>query len=335
MEKRQDAENKNGRTVNGYIGTYFSENSRGVYRFSFDTENGRLTGPELFYEAGNAKWISLYGKRLAFPMEKNERAGTCFLHTENGEIKCADEILEERHAPCYILQEGNFAYTANYHDGTVMVYRMEKGKPELVNCLESGEGAGCHQVLLHESLLLLPCLEQNRIRLFDREKKFAPAGEISFPEGCGPRHGVFNRAHTRFYLVSEWSNELFVFQVKDGDFRPVQTLPLLREGGQGGAAAAIRLTRDEHFLYVSIRGENMLATVDVGGRKAFIRGYVSSGGVHPRDFILSPNERFVLTANRQEGGIVCRRRDTESGELREITDRIQMPEGVALAWEEQ
>lgn len=319
---------------NGYIGTYFSEDSKGVYRFTFDDGSGQMTAPELFYEAKNAKWVSLLQNRLVFPIEKERGAGTCFLELENGGIRESFEMLEENSTPCYILQDGGLIYTANYHDGTVMVYRIKKDGPEVAGRLESGEKAGCHQILLHESWLMVPCLEQNRIRLFDRTNGYVPAGEIRFPEGCGPRHGIFNAAHTKFYLVSEWSNELFLFGVKGKEFSLLQKLPVLPKGNGGAAAAAIRLTCGERFLYLSVRGENLLAAVDVSREKAFISGYYTSGGAHPRDFILSGDERFLLTANRQAGGIVCQRRDPDRGRLEGIESRIEMPEAVSLVLEE-
>lgn len=40
--------------INGFIGTYASENSKGVYRFTFDTVSGTLGKTELFYEAKDA-----------------------------------------------------------------------------------------------------------------------------------------------------------------------------------------------------------------------------------------------------------------------------------------
>ena len=40
-----------------------------------------------------------------------------------------EEFLEEKQTPCYILQDGSSVYTANYHEGNVMVYHLEKGVP--------------------------------------------------------------------------------------------------------------------------------------------------------------------------------------------------------------
>jgi len=138
-------------------------------------------------------------------MRKEGHAGTCFLRLRDGKADYAYEILEERTAPCYILQEGEFVCTANYHEGTVMVYSVKDKKPDIVARIENGEEAGCHQILIHGQDMMVPCLEQDKIRMFDMDNGFALSGEIMFPEGSGPRHGVFNREHTKLFVVSERS----------------------------------------------------------------------------------------------------------------------------------
>ncbi|RGZ01288.1 beta-propeller fold lactonase family protein [Clostridium sp. AM58-1XD] len=330
---QKEAEAKN--LLNGYIGTYYSEKSKGIYQFSFDPVSGRMTEPELFYEAPNAKWVSLNGSSMAFPVERNGRAGTCFLKLKDGEVSHKEEILEEKQTPCYVLQKNDFVYTANYHEGTVMVYRLDDGTPFVVKRIENGAGAGCHQIMLHETYLMVPCLEQNKIRLFDMTDHYIQAGEILFPEGSGPRHGIFNRDHTRLYVVSEWSNELFVFRVHGKEFVLIQSISVLPEGGEGSnrenaASAAIRLTKDEAYLYISVRGADLLAVFEIREDKAAAIQHISCGGAHPRDFILSENEDFILTANRFGGGIACIERDRKSGLLKSVRHRIDMPEAVSL-----
>lgn len=350
--------------VDGFIGTYASEQSEGIYHFLFNIESGQMTDPELFYKADNAKWVCLDGSSMTFPVEKQGRAGTCFLELQNGEVTCSREILEETQTPCYILQEGAYVYTANYHEGTVMVYHLKDGIQTLVKRIENGAKAGCHQILLHRGYLMVPCLEQNRIRLFDITRDFIPAGEILFPEGSGPRHGVFNREHTKFYVVSEWSNELFVFRVYGREFVLSETLSILNKSGGAGikagdagredeaekseektekkpektgikkaskdAAAAIRITEDGRFLYVSVRGADILAVFEIREDGPCVIQVIPCGGVHPRDFILSENEKFLLAANRYAGGIVCFERDKNTGLLKNTGLHIDMPEAVAL-----
>lgn len=321
-----------------YIGTYYSENSKGIYHATFDAESGRMTEPKLFYEARNAKWICLTGRSMVFPIEREGLAGVCFLDSDGETANYMGEILEERQTPCYVLQSGRYVYTANYHEGNVMVYHIKEGKSSLVKRIENGHGAGCHQIILHEKYIMVPCLEQNKIRLFDTLNDYQPAGDINFPDHSGPRHGIFNKAHTQFYAVSEWSNELFIFQVNGKEFTLVQTLSVLPKDGyeekSKPAAAAIRLSRDEKFLYVSVRGIDIITVFQLReetDKTAAIIQHFTCGGIHPRDFVLSQNEKYMLVANRFEGGIVSIERDRKSGLLLQIRDSVSMPEGVSLA----
>ncbi len=76
--------------------------------------------------------------------------------------------------------------------------------------------------------------------------------------------------------------------------------------------------------------------MDLTQEKAAVADFavISSAGVHPRDFIISPDGRFLLIANRQEGGIVCRETEPESGRVKEVRSRITMPEAVSVILEE-
>lgn len=67
--------------LTGYIGTYASPQSLGIYRFSMDLDNGNLSRPELYYDALDCKYLSLYGTLLAAPRKRDGQAGICLLDT--------------------------------------------------------------------------------------------------------------------------------------------------------------------------------------------------------------------------------------------------------------
>lgn len=360
--------------LTGYVGTYSSPDSEGVYRFGFDPESGTLSGPQLYCGAVDAKWVSLRDNRLVFPIK--EPSGTGIRVVDDFREVAQATNSEDSDTPCYIQQSaGGYIFTANYHQGAVTVYRLlpNPGDHEPISAagdgvrvgletattyspwaepgiefsvlkrLELGNEAGCHQILLHDDYLMVPCLQQHKIRIFDRTANYAEVATIVFPHGSGPRHGVFNFEHTKLYVVSEWSNQLFVFDVDGLDFQLRQVLDLLPEGAgdyatrngpdESAAAAAIRLSRDERFLYISVRFRDELIVLDVGGAEARIVQRTSCGGEHPRDFILSPDERHVIVANRTRGGIVAFARDKEDGQIGAEMGRIPLAEGVSLAWE--
>lgn len=60
-------------SLTGFLGTYASPESLGIYRFTIDLRNGAMSYPELYYEAPDCKFLSLKDSLLASPLK--ERAG--------------------------------------------------------------------------------------------------------------------------------------------------------------------------------------------------------------------------------------------------------------------
>lgn len=61
----------------------------------------------------------------------------------------------------------------------------------------------------------------------------------------------------------------------------------------------------------------------------FLHGYDVKGD-HPRDMILTPDEKFVLIANKESGSLVSYRIDAKSPDRLEYCDRIEIEQGVAV-----
>lgn len=313
-------------TIIGYAGTYASPESAGVYRFTLDGESGAVSPPELFCPAPDAKYLSLREGLLAAPVVRQDGAGVILLNVETGR---AVERLTERIAACHVAQDETRVYTANFHEGTVRVY----GKPDLapVGVISIAPGAGCHQVLLHKGNILVPCMELDAIRVFDAAT-LAPAGEIAFPAGSGPRHGVFDREHRRLFVAGQRSHSVFSFRVEGKGLSLEGEFPVLERWEPDDETAAIRLSPDERYLYVSVRGPDVIAAFRVDGGRLVPGQRVSSGGKHPRDFALSPDGRFLLAANRFGGGIVCFRRDADTGEIGPVCGRAELPQVVSIVF---
>lgn len=321
--------------VTGYYGTYATPESQGLYRFDFDPETGRLENRQLAYPALDCKYLSCHGSTLACPVSQNDRAGLCLLELDAGAPLLMGTAMTEGVTANYVTQDDDYVYTANYHEGGVLIYKKETAGPRLVRCIETGAGSGCHQVLFHGHYLMAVCLLKDRIYLYDREREDALAGEIAFPKGTGPRHGIFSPDHRHLYVVSELSNGLFTFDVEDDSFRLTGKIPVLQEegcpAGAVPASAAIRLGPEGRTLTVSTRGTDTLTvfTTMQKGRPTVVQT-IGCGGRHPRDFIITGDGRFLLVANREQGGIVCFRRDPESGELSDIVGQLDAPQAVSL-----
>jgi 6-phosphogluconolactonase len=145
--------------------------------------------------------------------------------------------------------------------------------------------------------------------------------------GGAVRHLVFTPNGRFLYAIDEFDSALTVFRYKHGALRKLETLSALPPGAtakRGGSEVAI--DRSGRFLYVSIRGEeNKIAVfaLDRGTGHPSPIQFVSTGGIMPRHFALSPDGAWLAVANQNSHSIVWMRRDARSGKLEEKAQRTQ------------
>ena len=371
--------------LEGYAGTYASAENKSLWRFAVDTETGILTQPKPVLEAADSKYLfvrkqnvhvgeqehksetlactegKVQPQLLAVPRKVNGRAGLAVVNVATDPLQVVGEYGEEQDCPAYVTGDGEFWYTANYHDGGIRIYKLTEtsnfpgneklptailtgedaaggekncgnalANLQLIHKLETGRESGCHQIILAGPFLLACCLVRDQILIYDRTRNWQQVGTIDFPKGTGPRHGIFTRDGQTLFVVSELSNELFVFQ----NLKLVSAQPLLEQNDLPAAAAAIRLSPDEKFLYVSVRERNVICVLALAGVTATKIQEVPCGGDHPRDLVLTPDGKFVLAVNRYPGSIVSFSRDQASGKIGKAISSINIPQAVSVVFTE-
>ena len=192
--------------MHGYIGTYTTGRSQGIYRFTFDPDTGALSEPILFAAVRNPKCVARKGSILASAIELEGRAGVALWDARHPCTPPFSMCCPEKQTPCHLRFSGSSLLAANYHEGLFTVYRTDSHNLSCATQIACGEKAGCHQSLGRRGFILVPCLEQDQVRIFDR--KFSPRGVILFPAGSGPRHGIFHPKDRTLWMVTERSHEL-------------------------------------------------------------------------------------------------------------------------------
>jgi 6-phosphogluconolactonase len=133
---------------------------------------------------------------------------------------------------------------------------------------------------------------------------------------------------------------LTVLRYNHGTLRKMETLSALPPGAtvkRGGSEIAV--DPSGRFLYVSIRGEeNKIAVFALNQRTGHPSPvqFVSSGGIMPRHFALSPDGSWLAVANQKSDSIVWLRRDPQSGRLTEPAqhgDKVPSPTCVVFVRE--
>lgn len=120
-----------------------------------------------------------------------------------------------------------------------------------------------------------------------------------------------------------------------GAFTLVETLSTIpNDWTAHNGAAAIRLTRDGQFLYVSNRGFNSIAVFETSadGHLTLIDN-VPTEGDFPRDFNLSATEEFLVVVNQNTDNATLFERNATTGKLSLCQKDVFVPEGVCVAFE--
>ena len=248
--------------------------------------------------------------------------------------------------PCYVSTDGHFLAVANYSGGTLATYRLrEDGSIGPMDTLVvSGTGGpdmtrqdrphvhcaiftpdGKHLLFSEFSADEIGCMDIGP----DGIRNYCRAATLH--ADYGPRHLLFDASGTHLYVIGELSGDITVFDYAAGTLTERQVIKADRLDARG--AADIHLSPDGRFLYASLRlrGDG-ISVFEVGadGTLTYV-GYQATG-IHPRNFNITPNGRFVLVACRDTDAIEIYARSAETGLLTFTGRVIPVSRPVFVGW---
>lgn len=300
----------------GYVGTYTSEKSEGIYAFSY--ENQTITDVHLFTKVRNPKYLAWMNDYIVAVCDFEEGSGVAVFDLNGNEI---DHIVFEAFTSCYVGVKDNLIFTAHFHSGDVTLLRFENNHLELVKRTHIKEKAGCHQVIPYKDQYLVTCLFMDQIKILNQD--FNVVDEISFEEGAGPRHAVFSDDEKYLYVVGELSNLLYVVDMHAKKI--VNTVELLENGlSHVKDTAAIR--KKDDYLYVSTRTQDVITALHVSGKDVKRIQVTSCAGKHPRDFVIVDDD--IIVANRFSDSLSVL--PIEHAYIQGAVSTLTIPEGVSI-----
>ena len=345
-----------------YIGTYTEEsNSNGIYTYHFNQENGTF---ELLSSAtaANPSFVTLSpdGKRLYAVSEYNDgRQGAYSFDVSEDKVQLSNpiflptapkEALPRAGAdPCHIVTDGKYVITANYTGGDISVFSLDaKGRlqPEVQNIAFEGKTpervAHIHCIIPtpDKKYILATDLGNDRVYRFRYNKKARKNAEVltaqrvayEVSDGQGPRHLTFSKDGRFAYLINELGGECVVLSYRKGKLKEVQRIMADEGGGRG--SADIHISPDGRFLYTSHRlKKDGIAIFAIDPKKGSLTkiGYQHTG-IHPRNFAITPNGKYLLVACRDDNKIQVFQRDEETGELTETPEEIEIDKPTCIVF---
>ena len=333
------------------IGGYTKHESEGIYQFDFigagheaHLEQGRnvvkVGGPTSFQKAGD----------LIFTI-KNENGQGGIAAYRRG--KLVSQLVHDGSSPAYvgINQDKRLLYTANYHTGMLSVISYdEQGQLTLLDQVKHEDralGPKPEQDTAHPHYFdetpgghLVSCdLGQDRVDFYAfKDGKLSHLASYQNEDGFGTRHLVFDPSGQYFYVAGELSSQVNVVKFDETSwmFQNVATYSTIpADWDKHNGAAAIRMSKDGRFIYVSNRGNDSIAVFEVKADHTLkLIQRVSTFGEFPRDFNWDEEEAYVVAANQNTNNATLYARNAADGSLTPLVKNIQVPEGTRVLFTE-
>ena len=246
--------------------------------------------------------------------------------------------------PCNVLLLDGHLITSNYTGGSVSVFPIGQDGllgPQNWQFAPSWPAhitPHIHQAILSPDgkYVFVNDLGSDAVYRFDRTGGNHPLGsdELAWKfrglNITGPRHGTFSPDGKFAYLLSELGDQLNVFRYEDGKLSSVHSLKAYSGNGKG--SADIHFSPDGRFLYTSHRLKNdgiSIFSVNPQTGRVKRTGYRKTG-IHPRNFAITPNGRFLLCACRDSNAIEIYTIDQNDGSLADTGKRIELGAPVCI-----
>jgi 6-phosphogluconolactonase (cycloisomerase 2 family) len=341
------------------VGCYSDGTTAGIGVYDFDTQNAdiQLVSEKKEVLDPNYLAISTDEKFVYSTSETGDKssASAFTFDKSTGVLSLLNQHYTEGQHPCYIsINKGKtFAVTANWSGGSISVFPIaEDGSLKPVsqvfdmNKLDVSDApvAHLHSVVLSpdEKYLFAADMGHDKIYKFNVDVNASDTfliqdveGTTALEAGAGPRHLIFHPNEKYLYCLNELSGFITVFDYSDGHLNALQSIASDTTPGIGGKGSAdIHLSPDCRFLYSSNRLKNDgIAIFSVNPEDGLLTKVAyQETGIHPRGFILSPDGRFLLCANRDSNNVQIFSRDEETGLLTNTGKEILIGSPVTLKW---
>ena len=338
------------------IGSYSDGKTPGISVYDFNLQDADFKFVSELKNVLNPSYLVVSpDKKMVYSVnETSEGAVSSFRFDKStGTLSLVNSQTTEGADPCYINIDNtqHFILTANYTGGSISVFPLsDSGKiqpiSQLVDFNDKNDmrASHIHTVVFSpdNEYIFATDLGKDQITRFKVDlqaidKKFLKEDGTVIPleKGSGPRHLDFHSTKNFAYCINELSGKVTAFQYNTKEFTPIQyiasdTTTVREKKG----SADIHVSSDGKFLYASNRLNNdgiALFSIDLDTGLLTWAGYQKTG-IHPRNFIISSNGKYLLCANRDSNTVQIFAIDQQTGLLTDTGKEIRLDKPVCLKW---
>ena len=336
------------------VGSYATPQEEGIKVYAWNHEKGEATYVSGLTGISNPSYqvVTADGERIYSVGEDEGLTSTAHalsFDKANGKLTLLNTQLTQGGAPCYIniTPDGKSVVTANYMGANISLIPLEaSGRlTENVKTIAfTGEGEiknrqdqphlHCVEFTPDGKHLLANDLGTDKIHVFPLDSVGKPdekaTFDVSLEPASGPRHLCFSNDGRFAYLINEISGKVTTLSYDGKGLTPIQYIESDTVNAQG--SADIHLSPDGKFLYASNRLKaDGIAIFSVNQETGLLTkaGYQLTG-IHPRNFVMTPDGKYLLVACRDSNVVQIFERDEKTGLLIDTGKKIETSKPVCL-----
>lgn len=308
-----------------YVGAYSSEDAS-LYNVHFDSKTEELSVVSENNDSLNPVHILIKDDILFSANELDDVARvSSFRINQDGTLKLINRIDGKGYGTCDITISDNILYAANYGSGNIfsVVFEEDGLLSEFMSNMEHiGKEPRAHSTILSKNKKYLYEANLGLDKIFSYEvypegiiRNLPTQKSVSLNPYEGPRHMTISEDGKYLYVINEYGNSIYSYQLDEdsGKLSFVDKIQLVDD--VECYSADIHFSKDQKYLYASLRGTDEIAQLKVNEGKMELIATYSSGGKWPRSFKISDDNKYMFITNQQSNTLVVLKIDQNNGAL--------------------
>lgn len=321
-----------------YVSTYTQGDNHGIKIYDVDMENGRFIEKDKV-EITNSSYVTIsHNDKYLYSI--TDFGVESYLIRKDGGLEFINFASINGMRGCYVSTDytDSYLFVAGYHDGKLTVLRLkEDGAIGEITEEIYHKGLGsladrnfrphinCARMTHDNRYLLVADQGMDHVNVYRLDLmlgKLLLADVIRSEIESAPRHVKISRDGRFIYIVHEWKNfiDVYSYEEKNGQpvFEKIQKVETARMGrGDNNATSALSFSEDHKYLLSTVSGDNSAILFSVDEETGMLTKIFSLpiSGEYPKDAILFPNNKFLVSLNHESNDMTFFTVDLENGTM--------------------